>query len=146
MVPTMTHAITLLLTLATAPLTFDQLPAPVRAAVHTKYPDAKVLGVEKEKNDYEIKMTVDGAGTELTVAFDGTVLAEERVVAFKSMPAQLQKAFADSPEKTLAVERVEEVTEKGEKTYEIAGKRADGKRVEVIITAKGQLTVKPATE
>ncbi len=147
----MTPLFALVLSLAAAPLTFETLPEPVRAQVHTKYPEAKVRSVEAEKGDdgkvvYEIKLTVAGARTELSIAPDGTLVSEERVVELKATPVEVQRAFAASSEKGLKVERVEEVTAGGVVTWEIAGRRANGKRVEVVIDAQGTVKVHPATE
>ena len=140
----------LVVSLAAAPLTFEKLPESVRAKVQSRYPGAKVTGVEVEKDEgkvvYEIKFTLAGAEIEVSVAPDGKVVSEERKVALKDLPQAVQKAFASSAEKALKVERVDEVTEGGVKTWEIAGLRADGKRVEVVIDAQGVVEVHPATE
>ena len=93
-----------------------------------------------------VKFTLAGAQTEVSVAPDGTVVAEERKIALKDAPAAVQKAFSSSAEKGLKIEDVEEVTESGVMTWEISGRRADGKRVEVVIDVHGTLKVHAATE
>ena len=151
----MTIALTALtLFLAAAPekhMKFDAVPEVVRTKVHQKYPQAKVIDAELETDArgqavYEVKLTVGTVKTELSFTADGVLISEERVVPWKSVPAAVQKALVSSAAKDLKVERVEEVTEGDVVTWELAGKRADGKRVEVVIDRQGKVEVKAATE
>ena len=124
-------AITLLLTATPEKhVKFESLPEVVRTKVHEKYPQAKVLGAEIETSEgktvYEVKLSVAGARTELSLSAEGAIVSEERVVAWKNVPVEVQKALAGSAAKDLKVERAEEVTEGGSVTWEITGKRADG--------------------
>ena len=146
-------ALTLLLSAAPEKqVKFETLPEVVRTKVHEKYPQAKVVGAEAETNRdgktvYEVKLSLAaGAKTEISFTAEGVLVSEERVVAWKSVPAEIQKALATSPVKDLKIERVEEVTEGETVTWEIVGKGADGKRLEVVIDRKGTVEVKAATE
>lgn len=130
---------------------FETLPEVVRTKVHEKYPHAKVIDAELEtthdrKTVYEVKLSVAGAVTELSFTAEGNLVSEERTVPWKSVPDEIQKAFAASAAKDLKIERVEEVTEGETVTWELAGKGTDGKRVEVVIDRKGTVVVKAATE
>ena len=130
---------------------FETLPEVVRARVQEKFPKAKVVDAELEKGRdgkdvYEVKLMVEGAKTEISITPEGTVVSVERIVAWKSAPAEVKKALASSAAKDLKVERAEEVTEGEAVSWEVTGTGKDGKRVEVVIDAQGGVTVKTATE
>jgi uncharacterized membrane protein YkoI len=132
-------------------LPLEALPDVVRAAARAKYPHGTVLEAERETGHdgqavYEVKLSVAGAKIELSVTAHGVLVAEERVVAWKSAPASVRQALEGSTANDLEVERAEQVIEGEQVTWEVVGRRADGRRVEVIIDSRGMVQVKPATE
>lgn len=140
----------LLLALGAAPLTFDKLPEPVKAAVHKALPGAAVISVEREQSKdkvvFEVKLKQAGQVIELSLTADGTVVSEERVVKLADAPAHVRKAVSEALPATAKIEQVEQVTEGGVTTFEVTARKADGKRVELTIQPDGSTRTEPATE
>jgi uncharacterized membrane protein YkoI len=131
-------------------ISFDQLPAPVKAAVQRAFGKSKILSVEEEREEgklvYEVKAKHEGHVVELELTGEGTVIAEERQLKLEEAPAAIRQAVTSSLPAGGKVEGVEQVTEAGVVTFEVAVKKADGARVELIIQGDGGVVVKPATE
>ncbi len=120
---------------------FEKLPEPVRAAVMKAYPDAKVVSAEEEKDEgkvvYEVKFKHGAQVVELSVGVDGAVVSEEKVVKLEETPPFVRKAVAGALPARAKVERVEQVTEAGKESYEVAVRKADGSHIELVIDANG---------
>ena len=90
----------LMLALGAAPLTFDRLPEPVKAAVHKALPAATVISVEREQSKdklvFEVKLKQAGQVIELSLSADGTLVSEERVVKLADAPAYVRKAISEA--------------------------------------------------
>lgn len=112
------------------------LPAPVRAALLSKWPKAKVLKVEVEKKEkFEVELGSPEGSFELTFARDGSVLGEERAMPLSSAPAAVQKTVASWAGWT--VDRVERVTEGKVVTWEIVARPGKGNAMEIVLTTEG---------
>lgn len=133
--------------LAADKLTFQNLPAPVRAAVHKAFAQPKIVSVDEEKEEghivYEVKVKQDGHLIELSISPEGTVLSEERVVKLEEAPDFVRRAVTAAGGK---VETVEQVTEGGVVKYEAVVRKTDKSRLELVISADGGVETKPATE
>ena len=119
----------------------DRVPAAVRKAVTTKFPKAELKGaskeVEKGKTTYEIQMTLDGRNVDVLLEEGGKILAVEKEIAAKDLPAAVSGAikakYPDAP-----IKKAEEITEGETKKFEVVltvGK----KTVEVVLDPKGKI-------
>ncbi len=119
----------------------EQLPAPVLAAAMKACPGGAIDEIEKEMEEgavvYEIEMTVDGKGCELTIAPDGTVLEIEQEIAPEKLPKKVKATLKKFEGAT--VEKAESEQENGEVSYEVIIVM-DGQRIELEITEKGKIT------
>lgn len=130
----MITSIVLLLLCADADV--STLPAPVRAALSSKWPKAKVLKVEvEEKQKFEVELSSPEGAFEVTFAADGSLLGEERVMPLTAAPAAVQKTVASWT--GFKVERVERVTEGKVVTWEIVARPAKGGSVEIVLSNEG---------
>ena len=139
--------VSIMLLMLCADADVSTLPAPVRAALSSKWPKAKVLKVEvEEKEKFEVKLSSPEGTFELTFAKDGSVLGEERTVALKATPAAVQKTVASWTGWT--VDHVEQVTEGKAVTFEIVARPTTaGAAVEIVLSSKGvELKRAAATE
>ena len=140
----------LLALLAEKKLTFDQLPLPVKATVQKVLGQSKILSVEEERDEgkivYEVKAKHEGHVIELALTADGVVVAEEREIKLEEAPAAIRRAVTTSLPTGGKIEGVEQVTEAGVTSFEVAVRKTDGARVELIVQADGGVVIKPATE
>ena len=131
-------------------LTFDQLPAPVKATVQKVFAKAKILSVEEEHDEgklvFEVKAKHEGHVVELALTGDGTVIAEEREIKLEEAPLAIRQAVTKNLPAGGKVEGVEQVTEGGLTFFEVAVRKADGSHVEMVVQADGGVVIKPATE
>ena len=122
----------------------SSLPGPVRTALSSRWPEAKVSKVEREKpGQLEIELTSPEGDFEVTFSSSGKLLLEERVIALAMAPAAVQKAVAAWV--GWRVQRVERVTEGKAVTFEILAQRLQEPAVEIVLAADGkELTRAPA--
>ena len=120
--------------------TFDKLPKKVAEVIKKAAGEAKIKEVSREEEDgktaYEAGWDVKGRLHEITVAEDGTILAEEQAIELSEAPEAVRAAIekvADGKKVT----KVEKVTEKGATLYEAVIETAKGK-LEVEFDAKGK--------
>ena len=125
----------------------DKLPKAVRKAVKARFPEAKLLGAEKENENgkilYEVALKDKGHKLEATFTPNGKLVSIEKVIAAKELP----KAAADAVKAKYAgakwkvVEEVTKVKDGEEKLafYEVHLTTADGQRVEVEVGADGRI-------
>ena len=126
---------------ADKPVKMKDLPPAVQRTVQEQSKGTTVTGlsteVEHGRTIYEVEMTVNGHGKDVSMDASGTVIEVEEEVALDSLPAAARKAI----EKAAAggkIARVEKVTRGKEIAYE-AALRKDGKRSEVRVSADGRL-------
>jgi membrane-bound inhibitor of C-type lysozyme len=125
-----------------------KVPAPVLAAVTTRYANARQVAWSKEREagaiQYEVKLEQATQHLEVTLDGAGKVLAEEIEIELKAAPAAVQKAFAASKYGAWTLHKVEQITDGQEATkltFEIAADQK-AERVEVVFDANGkQLSV-----
>lgn len=112
------------------------LPAPIRAALSSNWPKAKVLKVDAEKKEkFEVELRSTEGAFEVTFAADGSVLGEERAMPLTSAPAAVQKTVASWA--GWKVERIERVTEGKIVTWEIVARPAKGSSMEIVLSSEG---------
>jgi len=117
------------------------LPPAVQRTVQEQSKGATVRGllteVEHGRRIYEVEMTVNGHGKDVSMDASGTVLEVEEEVPLGSIPAAARAAI----EKAAAggkIAKVEKVTGEKEVAYE-AALRKDGKSSEVRVSADGSM-------
>lgn len=123
------------------PVKMKDLPPAVQRTVQEQSKGATVRGlsteVEHGRTIYEVEMTVNGRGKDVSMDASGTVIEVEEEVALGSIPAAARTAI----EKAAAggkIAKVEKVTRGKEIAYE-AALRKDGKRSEVRVSADGSM-------
>ena len=117
------------------------LPPAVQRTVQEQSKGTTVTGlsteVEHGRRTYEVEMTVNGHGKDVSMDASGTVIEVEEEVALDSIPAAartaIKKAAAGGK-----IAKVEKVTGGKETAYE-AALRKDGKRSEVRVSADGSM-------
>ncbi len=123
------------------PVKMKDLPPAVQRTVQEQSKGATIKGlsteVEHGKTIYEVEMTVNGHGKDVSMDASGAVIEVEEEVALGSIPAAARAAI----EKAAAggkIAKVEKVTRGKEIAYE-AALRKDGKRSEVRVSADGSM-------
>ena len=123
------------------PVKMKDLPPAVQRTAQEQSKGATIRGlsteVEHGKTIYEVEMTVNGHGKDVSMDASGTVIEVEEEVALGSIPAAARAAI----EKAAAggkIAKVEKVTGEKEVAYE-AALRKDGKRSEVRVSADGSM-------
>ena len=124
--------------------TFDDLPKSVQKTVKAKYPEAKIRGVGKEKNEegvtvYEVEMTVKGKAVDLIVDGDGDIETIEEVIDADELPKAVQ-AVASKTFPKGKITKAEKVTDEDKKvTYEVLVKVGDKTPFEVVMAKDGKI-------
>ena len=126
---------------ADKPVKMKDLPPAVRSTVQEQSKGATIRGlsteVEHGRRTYEVEMTVNGHGKDVSMDAVGTVIEVEEEVALGGIPAAARAAI----EKAAAggrIAKVEKVIRGKEIAYE-AALRKDGKRSEVRVAEDGRL-------
>ena len=119
----------------------DKLPAAVKKAVKKAFPDGKIVGASKEKeNDkivYEVKLKVKKQNVEATFTPEGKLVSVEKQITTDDLP----RAVRDEMEKRYpgaTVKLAEEVTEGKKKFYEVLLVTAEKKTFEVKFAPDGK--------
>ena len=127
----------------------DKLPKAVLDAVKAKFPDAELIGAEKEEEDgkviFEVAIKVKGQHIDVSLTPEGKIVEIEKAIAVKDLP----KAVAESLEKKYpkaTVKKTEEVTEGDKVSYEVLLVTADKKLLEVVFNAKGEVVEEEAKD
>ncbi len=123
----------------------DKLPDPIKASLKAKFPDAKLVGAEKEKMDketvYEVELEYKGAKYEVTLKADGSIVSCEKTIAVKDLPKAVVAALEGKYPKA-TINSAEEVT-KGKDlkdlSYEVVITTADKKKLEIELDPKGKI-------
>jgi hypothetical protein len=94
----------------------SKLPAAVEKTVQAQSAGATIKGFSKDsiggQVEYEVEMTVNGHGKDVSIAKDGTVLEIEEEVEQSSLPAAVKSALQGRA-KDAKITKVESVTRKG---------------------------------
>jgi Putative beta-lactamase-inhibitor-like, PepSY-like len=123
-------------------LTLDDLPKAVKKTVKAKYPEAKIRGVAKEKNEegetvYEVEMTIKGKAVDIIVDAEGDIETIEEEVDADDLPKAV-KATASKTFPKGKITKAEKVTDEDKKvTYEILVKIGDKEPFEVLLAKDG---------
>ena len=125
-------------------MTLDDVPRAVKKTVNEKYPDAKIRGVAKEKNEegatvYEIEMTIKGKAVDIIVDKDGDIETIEEEVDPADLPRAIKAMAAETFPKG-KITKAEKVTDEDKKvTYEVFVKIGDDKPFEVLMAKDGKI-------
>ena len=123
------------------PVKMKDLPPAVQRTVQEQSKGATIRGlsteVEHGKTIYEVEMTVNGHGKDVSMDASGAVIEVEEEVALGSIPAAARAAIVKAAAGG-KIAKVEKVTGGKEVAYE-AALRKDGKRSEVRVSADGSM-------
>jgi uncharacterized membrane protein YkoI len=128
----------------------EKVPKAVLDAFKAKFPEAKLTGASKEIEDgktiYELAFTFKDHKYEMEFEPNGTIIAIDKQLDEKELPAPVARALAEKyPKATLKV--IEEVTKKDKiEYYEIELTTADKKDVEVLVDPSGKITKEETKE
>ena len=77
----------------------DKLPKAVVDAVQKRFPNLKMTGASKEKEDgkilYEVSLKKDGKNIDVTVTEAGAITLIEQELAFADLPKEVARTFED---------------------------------------------------
>jgi hypothetical protein len=145
-------AMTLSLVLAVAradeeKVDLDKVPKAVLEAVKARFPEAKLVGAEKETEDgktiFEINIKDKNQNVDVSLTAEGKILEIEKQIAAKDWPKPVSQALeAKYPKATYKViEEVNYVKDGKEKLeyYEAHLVTAQGKSIEVRVAAGGKI-------
>ncbi len=133
---------------------FEDLPKAVQKTVKTKYPDAKIRGVGKEKNDenetvYEVEMTIKGKAVDIIVDKDGDIETIEEELEISELPKAV-KAVATETFPKGKITKAEKITgEDKVANFEVVIKVGDKEPFEVLMAKDGKILKdgsKPSTK
>jgi uncharacterized membrane protein YkoI len=125
----------------------DKVPKAVTDAVKARFPNAKLLGAEKEKEAgktvYEIAIEHKEQKIEVTLTPEGTIVEIEKQIAARDMPKAVSEALEGKYPKA-TYKMIEEVIKvKGGKEkveyYEVLLVSAEGRRFEVSVAPDGKV-------
>jgi Putative beta-lactamase-inhibitor-like, PepSY-like len=98
----------------------DKLPKAVVDAVKAKYPDAKMVGAEKEttgdKTVYEVVVKNKGQDIEIVLTPEGKIVEEEKELPVKDLPRVVAQAIEKKYSKG-TIKSIEESTKDEKATY-----------------------------
>ena len=119
----------------------DKVPRAVLDAVKDKYPDAELVGAEREtekgKTHYEIALKHKGSKLEVILTPEGKVVAVEKTIPAAALPRAVAEALKTKFPGT-EIKGAEEITRDGKVTYEVQLKDGDRKR-EVVFDPSGKV-------
>jgi hypothetical protein len=126
----------------------DKVPKAVLEAVKARFPDAKLLGAEIEKEGgktvYEIAVKDRDQKIEVTLTPEGKIVSLEKQIAAKDLPKAVVEALeAKYPKATYKmIEELIEVKDGKDKLegYEVLLVTAEKKTVEVVVAPDGKIT------
>jgi len=124
--------------------TFDDLPKAVKKTVKAQYPEAKIRGVAKEKNDegetvYEVEMTIKGKAVDIIVDKEGDIETIEEEIDAEDLPKAVKAVYTKSFPKG-KITKAEKVTDEDKKvTYEVLVKVGDKEPFEVLMAKDGKI-------
>jgi Putative beta-lactamase-inhibitor-like, PepSY-like len=125
-------------------LTLNDLPKAVQKTVKARFPEAKIRGVAKEKNEegatvYEVEMTIKGKAVDIIVDGEGDIEVIEEEIDSDDLP----KPVKDVASKTFPkgkITQAEKITDEDKKvTYEVLVKVGDKTPFEVLMAKDGKI-------
>jgi hypothetical protein len=125
-----------------------KVPKAVLEAVKARFPDAKLLGAETEKEDgktvYEIAIKDKDQKIEVTATSDGKLVSIEKQIAARDLPKTVAITLeAKYPKATYKmIEEVIEVKDGKERVegYEVLLVTAEKKQLEVVVAPDGKIS------
>ena len=126
----------------------DKVPKAVIDGVKARFPDAKLMSAETEKEGdkvvYEIAITNKDQKIEVTLTPDGKIMEIENQIAAKDLPKVVKETLESKyPQATYQmIEEVIKIKEGKEhlEYYEVLLVTADKKKLEVSVTPKGEIS------
>jgi uncharacterized membrane protein YkoI len=117
------------------------LPPAVEKTVQAQSQGATIKGFTSETEDgvflYEVQMTVNGHGRDISIAKDGTVLEVEDEVALNTLPAAVQSALT-AKAAGAKITKVETLTKKGKLVAYEAATLKGTKKSEIQVGPNGE--------
>jgi hypothetical protein len=120
-----------------------KLPKAIAKSLKAKFPEAKIRGVSKEKNEegetiYEVELTVP---TKVDVNFDaeGDIEVIERQIGLFELPKAVRKVVAKAFPKGKIVGIETLLEEEGELKYEVVIEQKGKKPVELVVSGAGKI-------
>jgi biopolymer transport protein ExbD len=126
----------------------DMLPKAVLDAIKAKYPDAKLLGAEKEtqgdKTVYEVTIKNKDRNIELVLSPQGKIIAIEQEIPAKDLPSAVAKAIEKNYPKA-TIKSAEEELKNDKASYAVVLEtevviEKDKQKLQVQLTADGKIT------
>jgi uncharacterized membrane protein YkoI len=120
----------------------DKLPKAVKDAIKAKFPDAELVGAEKEtengKTQYEVSIKNKKDKLDVILSADGKIVAIEKEIEAKELPKPVTAAL-DAKYPKATIKKVEEITKDDKVTFEVLIETADKKKLEVVFDPKGKI-------
>jgi hypothetical protein len=120
----------------------EKVPKEVMDAVKKKFPDAKIVGAEKEveggKTYFEVAIKNKEQNIEVILTPEGKITAVEAEISAKDLPKDVTAAL-DKKYPKAVIKKVEEITKDDKVSYEVMLATADKKTLEVTFDPKGKI-------
>ena len=120
----------------------DKLPKVVVDAVKARFPGAELQSAAKEDEDgtqvYEVVIKHQGHTIEVILSLTGKIIASEKAIAAKDLPAKVSKALTEKYPKA-TIKKTEELTKDDKTSYEVILETADKKTLEVVFDSEGKV-------
>mgnify|MGYP001545650955 CR=1 FL=1 len=121
----------------------DDLPAEVLAAFNEAYAGAEILGAFKETENgeviFEIACKHNEANMEIEYAPDGSMVAEEKMIAIEELPDNIAAAAREAHAE-MTIDEAEMITlPDGTVQYEVVMEDENDNEVEILFDAEGNI-------
>ena len=127
-------------------ITREQLPPAVEKTVAEQSKGATVNGfateVEKGKRLYEVELTINGHGKDISMDKGGNIVEVEEEVAMDSLPSAVQEGLRQAAG-TGTIGKIESLTKKGKLVAYEAHVKAGTKRYEIQVGPSGKKLAHP---
>lgn len=127
----------------------DKLPKVVVDAVKARFPGAELQSAAKEDEDgtvvYEVVIKHKGHTIEVILSTAGTIMATEKAIEAKDLPAKVGKSLGEKYPKA-TIKKAEELTKDSRTSYEVIIETADKKTLEVVFDPDGKVLEEEAKE
>jgi hypothetical protein len=123
-------------------IALDKLPKAIVDAVKAKFPDAELVGAEKEtengKTQYEVSIKNKKDKLDIIFTPEGKIVAIEKLIEAKDLPKPVTEAL-DAKYPKATIKKAEEITKDDKVTFEVVIETADKKKLEVVFDPKGKI-------
>jgi uncharacterized membrane protein YkoI len=120
----------------------NKLPKAVTDAVKKRFPKAKLISAEKQKEDgktlYEVSIEVGQTEIEVTLTPEGKIIEIEKEIAVKDLPKAVKATLGKKYPKS-TIESAAEITRGKVVTYGVEIVTKDKKTIEVELDPKGKV-------